>query len=236
LDRPVVSVVIPTLNEEAYIERTLRSLRDQDLDAPYEIVIGDGYSTDNTLAICSRYADKIVLERKRTPAAGRQSAVMQSSGRVLAFGCGDTLYPSNWLREITGPILRGEAAAVSGAVLPDDGTFFDMAGSKHVLLPLTWLSAKLGLYFTPGETIAFSRRAFDQVGGFDTDKVTAEDLDLFKRVSRVSKVQFNPNARVYVSMRRVRKWGRARYVAYHFSNFISYHLFHGSHQVYEPVR
>jgi len=231
-----VSIVVPTLNEEAYIERTLKSLKDQEFAPRYEIVIGDSYSTDRTLSICSKYADKIVLEKKRTPGAGRQAAARKSEGRVLAFCCADSVYPPDWLRELTLPILEERAEAVGGIVLPYDGSFFDYIGSKYILAPLTWSVAKLGLYFTPGETIAVSRKAFDQVGGFNVNMVTAEDLDLVKRISKVGRVRINPKAKAFVSMRRVRKWGRVRYVAYHVSNYLSYHLLRNSYARYEPVR
>jgi len=234
--RPAVSVVMPTLNEEAYIERTLKSLRDQDFGKPYEIVIGDGYSTDATLSICSEYADKIVLEKKRTPAAGRQSAVEESSGGVIAFCCADSFYPRDWLRELTRPILEGNAEAVGGIVLPYDGTFFDRVSSRYLLAPLALGLSKVGIYFTPGETLAVSRSAFDAVGGFKVDMVTAEDMDLVKRISKMGRVRLNSKAKAFVSMRRVRKWGYVKYLTYHVSNFVSYQLTSGSHSRYEPVR
>jgi len=233
---PAVSVVMPTLNEEAYIERTLKSLRDQDLDSPYEIVIGDGYSTDNTLRICSKYVDRIVLEKKKTPAAGRQSAVEESRGSVIAFCCADSFYPRDWLRELTTPIIEGKAGAAGGVVLPLDGSFLDNVSSKYILAPLALGLSKFGVYFTPGETVAVSRKAFDEVGGFKVDMVTAEDMDLIKRISKMSKVIINPRAKAYVSMRRVRKWGYVKYLTYHISNFISYQLTDGSHSHYEPIR
>jgi len=233
---PTVSIVIPTLNEEVYVERTLRSLRDQDFDSSYEIVIGDGYSTDSTLSICSKYVDRIVLERKRTPAAGRQSAVRESKGSVLAFCCADSFYPREWLRELTRPIIEDKAGAAGGVVLPYDGSFLDNVTSKYILAPLALGLSKVGVYFTPGETVAVSRKAFDEVGGFRVEMVTAEDMDLIKRISRTSRVVVNPKAKAYVSMRRVRKWGYLKYVTYHVSNFISYQLTNGSHTHYEPVR
>jgi len=227
---------MPTLNEEAYIERTLRSLRDQDFVYPYEIVIGDGYSKDDTLRICSKYVDRIVLEKKKTPAAGRQSAVEESRGSIIAFCCADSFYPRDWLRELTTPIMEGKAGAVGGIVLPLDGSLLDNVSSKYVLAPLALGMSKVGVYFTPGETIAVSRKAFDEVGGFKVDMITAEDMDLIKRISRRERVQVNPRARAYVSMRRVKKWGRLKYLVYHVSNFVSYQLTSGSHSRYEPIR
>ena len=49
---PFVSLIIPTLNEEEYLDQTITSLLSNDYpDNKLEILIIDGLSTDNTLAI-----------------------------------------------------------------------------------------------------------------------------------------------------------------------------------------
>lgn len=55
---PLVSVLVITYNQEAYIARTLDSLLNQDCPFPYEILIGEDCSTDNTKAICEGYAKR----------------------------------------------------------------------------------------------------------------------------------------------------------------------------------
>ena len=54
----MISVVVLTYNQEATISRTLDSILMQQCHVPFEIVIGEDCSTDNTRAICQRYADK----------------------------------------------------------------------------------------------------------------------------------------------------------------------------------
>ena len=56
---PVISIIIPTLREEEFLERTLQNL--QGLALPHEIIITDGGSTDETLDIARRYTDEIVV-------------------------------------------------------------------------------------------------------------------------------------------------------------------------------
>jgi glycosyltransferase involved in cell wall biosynthesis len=51
-----VSVCVITYNQEAYIEACLQGIVSQELSHDYEIVIGDDFSTDGTLAICKKYA------------------------------------------------------------------------------------------------------------------------------------------------------------------------------------
>ncbi len=63
--KPLVSVLILTYNQEKYIEQTLLAAVNQQCNFPYEIVISDDHSTDNTLDICrkfeAQYPDKIRL-------------------------------------------------------------------------------------------------------------------------------------------------------------------------------
>ena len=54
----MISVVVITYNQEATISRTLDSILMQQCHVPFEIVIGEDRSTDNTRAICQRYAEK----------------------------------------------------------------------------------------------------------------------------------------------------------------------------------
>ena len=55
--KPTISVIVTTYNQESTIGRTLDSILMQHCHAPYEIVIGEDCSTDNTLAVCRQYAE-----------------------------------------------------------------------------------------------------------------------------------------------------------------------------------
>lgn len=67
---PKVSVLMITYNHEKYIAQAIESALMQELDAPYEIVIGEDCSIDNTLAICENFArqypNKIRLLHRET--------------------------------------------------------------------------------------------------------------------------------------------------------------------------
>ena len=56
--KPTISVIVITYNQEATIGRTLDSILMQQCHVPFEIVIGEDCSTDQTLAVCQQYADK----------------------------------------------------------------------------------------------------------------------------------------------------------------------------------
>jgi glycosyltransferase involved in cell wall biosynthesis len=55
----VISFVIPTLNEEKTLERTLRNVTS--FSGEHEVIVSDGNSADATIAIGHRYADRVVV-------------------------------------------------------------------------------------------------------------------------------------------------------------------------------
>jgi glycosyltransferase involved in cell wall biosynthesis len=56
----VTSVIIPTYNEEKYIENCLRSVRNQKINGKIEIIIVDSNSSDRTREIAKKYANKVI--------------------------------------------------------------------------------------------------------------------------------------------------------------------------------
>lgn len=230
------SLIVPTLNEENYIEKTLISLKNQEFDEEYEIIVSDGLSTDKTLEIARKYVDKIVFEPKRTIGAGRNKGASVAEGKVLIFCSADTYYPRNWLKHITYPILKKKFGIAYGPLFPLDGNIVETLFSSTFLLPYTYLSSLLKIYYVGGENLAVERKLFRVLGGFNENMTTSEDTDLVRRASKISRVKFEPKAKVYVSMRRVRKWGYVKYLKFHTSNYLNYHFFKRVYAKYEPIR
>lgn len=232
----MVSIVVPTLNEALYIKRTLLSLRLQEVDYNYEIIVSDGCSEDSTIEIAKKYADKVVIEPKRTVAAGRNKGASVAEGNILVFCTADTYYPRRWLNLITSPIIKGDYGVVVGPLYPLDGNLIENVFSRLFLLPYGYLASLLRFYYVGGENIAIHKSIFRKLSGFDSNMVTGEDTDLVKRASKITRIKFEPKAGVYVSMRRVRKWGYVNYVKFHTRNYISYHLLNRTYGRYEPIR
>ncbi len=95
---PSISYIIPTLNEEAALERTLQSVISQ--EGEKEIVIADGGSVDQTLAIAQRFDCSVT---RTEPGRGRQmnAAAERADGGILFFLHADTSLPPNAQVEIS---------------------------------------------------------------------------------------------------------------------------------------
>lgn len=101
---PYTTILLPTLNEEWMIEKTLQSIINQNIYVQYpekfELLIVDSESTDNTLNIARRYLtnkDKILSLPVRDLVIARTYGIANSLGELIVFIDADTIYPINWL-------------------------------------------------------------------------------------------------------------------------------------------
>jgi len=106
-----VSVIIPTKNEEEFIEKTLKSVNNQSIPRKdYEIIISDSESTDKTVKIAKKFADKILIKKTSNPAKGRNYGAEHAKGDILVFLDADTILPKNALEIIAEKIENGYVA------------------------------------------------------------------------------------------------------------------------------
>ena len=123
------TVVIPTYNGEAYLERILKMVLLQDFEGTFEILIIDSGSTDSTLDIISQFP-KVRLHCIPNSEFGhgktRNLAAQLARGTYIAYLTHDAI-PENksWLREIIAPMAPGGfgAAAVMGKQTPRPNCF-----------------------------------------------------------------------------------------------------------------
>ncbi len=212
---------MPVLNEEKLLERTLRCFPPH-VRAAYnaELIVSDGGSTDATLDIASRWADRVVTHsgsERQTIAGGRDKGALASHGSVLVFLNGDT-FPADverFLQVITDFANRrgayGRATALACPVhidpaesIPFDRVFHSLYNSWVCLLN----TARIGA--GRGECQVVRRDAFFRVDGYRTQLAAGEDFDLLARIGLQARVMFARELLVYESPRRFRRFGYLR--------------------------
>jgi len=211
---PSVSVVIPAYNEEEYLPLCLESIRKQDYDAEYEVIVVDNASTDNTAKIALDWGAKVVYESKLSPACARQKGVESTTGEIIAFIDADTQAPTCWLSTIVSRFVQEpETVAVSGPYAYfDAGSIARIAtyASNFISIILDQLFRKA---FNKGGAIwgcnfAVQRSALLKVGGFDTSiRFYGEEYELSLRLKRVGKGVIIPRLFVLTSARRLKRMG-----------------------------
>jgi len=202
-----VSVTATVLNEVDDIDRLVTSLMEQTL-SPAEVVIVDGGSNDGTWerlqAASSRCPNLIAIRDescslKASPgpiARGRNIAIAAASSDVIAcVDCGCT-YDSQWLIQLTAPILNGRAEyAVGGSCIdPQDRTTWDIASAPFFGIKL---SADEPTKSCTARSMAFRKQVWQEVGGFPEDVFLGEDTVFDLRARRVVTPAFAERAKAH---------------------------------------
>ena len=91
----MISIIIPTLNEESYLPLLLRSIQLQTYKGDYEIIVGDAKSTDKSRTIAQKFGCLVV--DGGNPAQGRNAGAKVAKGDILVFLDADVQLPRNFL-------------------------------------------------------------------------------------------------------------------------------------------
>ena len=214
-----ISVIVPTLNEEKYLPRCLKSLARQSQKDHVEITVVDGGSSDRTVDVAQEYADKVLVEPGLPVGASRNLGARQATGEILAFIDADTMACDEWLEVIARTFESdSESVGVTGPTLPYEGTHLDRLAYHIATGWAQRLSLKLGRPHVAGFNCAYRRDAFWNAGGFDEDRVLSEDVMLSLRMRHQGRILFNPEMIAYTSLRRIKKYGYPYLTTYYAIN------------------
>lgn len=212
----MISIIIPTYNEEAVIGNTLARLKS--LTLPHEIIVADDRSSDRTVEISKEFADAVIeAEVERTTiSANRNRGAKKAHGDHLVFMDSTTVILED-LDVFFGRALKHFEAdpklmALTGAlwVLPEMETAMD----RIVYTVFNWVHRLKNNVFHMGESSGkfqmMRRSAFEEVGGFNIGLVAREDADLFNRLAKLGRTMCDPNLVIYHSGRRAHAIGWPR--------------------------
>ncbi len=182
---PLVSVIIPCYNGEAFLKEAIESALEQSYPWVEVIVVDDG-STDSSSEIAQQLPVRYIRQPNRGLTASRNLGVCESRGSYIVFlDADDRLKPDaieTGLRVLAG---RPECAMAVGDHLfvSEDGSH--LANSRKEYLAASHYEALLRSNFIEMiSSVLFRRRALDEVGGFNTDLRVAEDYELYLRIAR----------------------------------------------------
>lgn len=176
-DGPRVSVIVPTRDRRALLERKLRAL-EEDHSGLFEVVVVADACQDDTEAFLSAYRPSYALAWLRGPgrhaATARNLGAGSARGDVLLFSDDDVIAPPGWVEENLRLHAEPGRVGLSRQTLPSHLTTGDVLRAVH------------GWWNLNGRSTSMRADAFRAVGGYDPDFSTygGEDPDLGYRLWR----------------------------------------------------
>lgn len=204
---PHVTVVMPVLNEEKFLRRSLDSVVSNDYPPEQlEVLVVDGGSRDGTLEIVSAYAQRhpnlhVVQNPGRTQARAMNLGLAQASGEVIVRMDGHTVYAPDYIRQCVALLEQGKAVAVGGRQQAVGEGYFSRAVALAMNTPFVAGDAAYRIDGAEGwvDTVylgAWSKAALDAAGGFDERWRINEDYELNVRLrARGGKILLSPRIR-----------------------------------------
>lgn len=200
-----VSVVIPTFNAGKYIKRLLERLRSQTIKA--EIIVIDSSSTDETLKVSCKLADKVLVIPKEDFNHGltRNIGLKMSKGDIVVFFSQDALPEDDkTIEKLIKPIVQGKVVLSYARHIPPEGTrptevFFRNFSYPHQSeIRDKSMLERYGLKVFSNSNVccAYLKKPLLEIGGFPR-VILSEDLYVAaKLILKGFKIMYNAEARV----------------------------------------
>lgn len=221
-----ISVIIPVKNEEGKISNCLRGVFSQSY-APYEVIVVDGHSTDETVAEAKKFPVKIICEDYGTIGGARQVGLKNAYGEFVAYTDADCIPERKWLENLIKEFDVDIVGIGGGIKNVGDGfwkkpialimnTFIGSANSVQGRL----FKEKRFTKSISGCNSMYRRETLREIGGFKATLSVNEETDLNRRLTKFGKLLYTPDALVIHNQARGLKdfahrmyqfgWGRGR--------------------------
>ena len=211
----IVSIIIITLNEIENIEETIHKVRlaarfPSGKVLPIEIIVSDGGSTDGTIELAKKLADKVIIGPKRRYLQ-LNAGVKHARGEVLLFLHADTFLPKGAIIRI---INRLKNPNIIGGGFKKNWNWNPMLKRSSFLKFAAFWWQGLGNWLVrllrtfPGDNAIFVRKSiYEEIKGFRPLWI-CEDFDFSRRLKKYSKDRFICiHSAVLTSTRRYEKYG-----------------------------
>lgn len=226
--QPLISFIIPALNEELDLAETIKPLKLVNHLAS-EIIVADGGSTDKTVGLAKKLADKVYerhQERNRSIAENRNKGASLATGQFLFFlDCGVRIENLEELVEKALQILEREPAVVGLTIkvrfFPAEEQWLDKIFLFFINNAI-YLSNKFKIGLAMGWVQVVRRETFWEIGGYNENLITTEDSDLFRRLNKIGRTIYLKDFIAYGSAARYHQDGWLKVTKRWFLNLLWY--------------
>jgi rSAM/selenodomain-associated transferase 2 len=182
----VLSIIIPTFNEQENIGKLIQHLKQNIPHKKYQIIISDAGSTDNTIKIAKDLGVKTVISPVKGRAGQMNYGVQFGNGAVFYFVHADSLPVASFYEDISTALQNGYNC----------GSFRFQFDSKKVLLKINSYFTRFNYLFCRGgdQTIFVTKDLLHQVGPFKEEMLIMEDYDFLNRIWKQGNFKLIPKA------------------------------------------
>ena len=177
----MLSIIIPTLNEEKYLPLLLKEIKKQNFNGDYEIIVADAGSIDRTLEIAREHGCRVISGG--LPARGRNEGAKMAQGDTLLFMDADNVFlPENFLEKLLTEFKRKKLGVASFPIYPNSKKIDKILyGFYNNFVNLTQIP-----YAT--NSVLVKKEIFEKVdGGFDEEIKIGEDHYFAKQAAKFGK-------------------------------------------------
>lgn len=199
----MLSIIIPTLNEEKYLPKLLESVKKNKL-RNYEIIVADTDSKDDTKKIAKRFGCRITKGGNQ-PGIARNNGAKKAKGDLLFFMDADCTVGNQFFNKSLLEIKQKNLEVAGCFVwVPPKFKFINFQFSIYNL----WIYLTQRFYpNASGHGIFCKKRIHKKIGGFDENIKLSEDMDYVKRASKFGKFRILKNVKILTSARRFEEDG-----------------------------
>lgn len=209
----LVSIIIPTYNEEKNILNLLNYLKENSDERLVEIIVVDGGSQDQTVRIVKEAGFTCWISEKKGRAAQMNSGYRLSKGDLLYFVHADSFPPASYLDDLQHSIDQGYLS----------GCYRFRFDSDHLMLKINSYFTRFDRIMCRGgdQTLFITRNLFEKLNGFQEDFLIMEEYDLIQKIQRITQFKIIPKD-VIVS---ARKYDRNHYLQVNFANLVVFMMY-----------
>lgn len=193
ISKDMLSIVIPTYNEERDIQACLESLKKQSYKN-FEIIVVDDGSSDKTVDVVKKYKIKLIKGEHKGPGFSRNLGAKQARGDILIFIDADMTFDKDYLKNLIKPLKDKKILGTS-----HDYEVVENTNNKWSAL---WGRVRIDFRGSnypnkPYNTAfrAIRKAAFLKLGGFDPKYGYADDQTLFFKYKLMPRIA--PNTTCY---------------------------------------